>query len=117
MLDAGRRDRRIRIERLTETGRDDFNAPVMDWVLMAQCWAHVREYTGFERNMAEQRQGQASTVFTVLWTAALSSVNPKDRVAYSGRLFDIDAVAERGRREELIIAGRAQVDGDVSNAD
>lgn len=110
MIDAGRRDRRIRIERLTETGRDAFNAPVIAWALVAEVWAHVREYTGFERNMAEQRQGQAATVFTVPWANALADINPKDRVVHAGRTFDIEAAVERGFREELIITGRARAD-------
>lgn len=108
-LAAGRLDRRIRIERFTVT-RDDFNAPSEAWATLTTVWASVRQFTGYERNLADQVQGHAATVFTIRHSSTVADVNPKDRVVYDGRTFNIEAVAEIGRREGLALSCIARVD-------
>ena len=59
-LDAGRRDKRIVIERYVETGRDALNAPIREWASYANPWASV--YYGSGSEQREAAQTSASTI-------------------------------------------------------
>jgi head-tail adaptor len=61
-LSASRRDRRISIERFTETGRNSLNEPIMQWAEFAKLWAAVYFGTGAEQRAAAQTEAtQAAT--------------------------------------------------------
>lgn len=118
---AGRLDRKIDLLRKTVT-QSASGAEVEAWAPMAErLAASYRPVRGDERNEAPQFVAAEQVEFKIRWKAALADLNPKDRLVYpavvqdvspedepgDGRLFDIIAVHELGRRETLqIMASR-----------
>ena len=99
---AGELDRLIVIETPTE-GQDDYSARTLTWATFATVWAKVSPVRGRETVAADRALAQADTVFRVYW---LSGVTTKMRVSYDGQYYDIQHVAEIGRREGLDILAR-----------
>jgi SPP1 family predicted phage head-tail adaptor len=106
-LQAGDLDRRITIERFTET-RDPFNNPVKSWAPLATVWASRADVSDSERLAAQEIGAEITTRFRIRWSRALSDVDPKDRVRFDGRLYDIVGVKEIARREGLEITTAAR---------
>jgi SPP1 family predicted phage head-tail adaptor len=106
---AGRLDRRITIERATET-RDAFNNPVLAWGPLATVWASVEHIRDSERWSAQEVGAAVQMRFQIRYSQAVADVNPKDRLTYEGREFDIVAVKELGRREGLELTAAARAD-------
>lgn len=111
-LAAGNLDRRVTLERYTAV-LDDYGGEVRTWIALATVWARVEQRTGYERSASNQVQAGAVTLFTIRWQQALADLNPKDRILYDGRYWDIESVAELGRRVGFQIAARAATDGDA----
>lgn len=108
-MKAGDLDRRIAIERATET-QDDFGEPIQTWATLATVWASKEDIRDTERFMAQQVGAEVTTRFQIRYSATVASVNPKDRVVYDGRVYDIAGVKEIGRREGLEITAVARAD-------
>ncbi|WP_418885044.1 phage head closure protein [Aurantimonas endophytica] len=108
-MDAGRMDRRITLERFTET-RDAFNEPVQTWAPLATVWASKEDIRDGERWSAQEVGAEVTTRFRVRWSSVVADLNPKDRVQFDGRTYDIVAVKEIGRREGLEITASARAD-------
>lgn len=106
---AGDRGRRIRIERLTVT-RDEWNKPVQSWTEVATVWASWRRATANERLSSGQVGAQVTDIFEGLWSPAVAEVDPKDRLHYAGRLYDVIEATEVGTRESILIRASAIVD-------
>lgn len=121
---AGQLDRRIDLERSTTT-QSPSGAPVESWQPIAsRLAASYRPLKGEERIATPQFVASEQVEFKVRWTAALAGLNPKDRLIYpalmdglspedeatDGRVFDILAVHELGRRERLRITAARQAD-------
>lgn len=104
-LRAGDLDRRILIQR--DAGeRDSFGQPVEDWQNVATVWARVRWLSGNESfsEGGEQRVARQMVEFTVRWRPGLE---PRLRVVWEGRTYDIVDVAEIGRREGVSLRAHA----------
>ena len=106
-LRAGDLDRRITIERYTET-RDPFNNPVKIWQELAIVWAAKTDVSDSERLAAQEVGAEISTRFRIRWSLQVRDIDPKDRVRFEGRLYDIVGVKEIGRREGLEITAVAR---------
>lgn len=106
---AGTMDRRIRIDRATES-RDAFNDVVLAWSTLTTVAASWRPTTANERIAAQEVGGEAEDVFEIRYSAVTSGVNPKDRLIYGGRTYDILAATEIGRREGIRIKAKARTD-------
>ncbi|QDP57384.1 MAG: putative head completion protein [Prokaryotic dsDNA virus sp.] len=110
-MDAGRMDRRITLERFTEVGRDAFNDPIMDWApICPPVWASKEDIRDGERWSAQEVGAEVTTRFQVRWSSAVADFNPKDRVLFGGRVYDVVAAKEIGRREGLEITANARAD-------
>ncbi len=91
---AGKLDRRLRILRQIETGRDGLNQPIIEWGPVARVWAQARPNRGAERFEAQQVTGTAMMTFHIRYRADLTV---KDRIDYDGKVWDINDVRELGR--------------------
>jgi SPP1 family predicted phage head-tail adaptor len=108
-LQAGRMDRRITIQRVTLT-YDALNNPVETWAALATVWASKLEYIGSEAVAAEEVGAQMTTTFRIRWSIKVSTVNPKDRLSFEDRTWNIQNVKEIGRKEGLEIIALARTD-------
>ncbi|TDQ63574.1 SPP1 family predicted phage head-tail adaptor [Maritalea mobilis] len=109
---AGKRDRRIKIQRYT-TEQNGLGEEVKNWSALATVWANVTPISDGERIEAQQVNASISTRFTILHSSTVADVNAKDRIEYpvdSGTYYDIYGVKELGRREGLEITATAPAD-------
>lgn len=106
---AGGLDRRIVIERVSVT-YDEFNAPVEQWSTLATVWASKVDVKDGERFRADAVSSEITTRFRIRYSTTVADVSPRDRISYDGRLYDIVAVKEVGRREGIEITASARND-------
>lgn len=116
-MKAGKLDRRIDVQRKTET-QSGSGAPVETWTNLAErIAASYYPVRGDEKNAAPQFVASQQVDFNIRWTASLASLTPKDRIIYpainddispadeitDAKIYDVIEVAETGRREGLKI--------------
>lgn len=109
-MKAGRLDRRIVLQRSTDA-RDAFNEPVKTWATLATRSASYEPLSDGERFRAGETAANASARFVIRWSAAVSDLNPRDRLTFDGDTWEIVRVKEMGRREGLEITAGARADG------
>ena len=109
-MQAGKIDRRIRLERFTET-RDAFNAPVKVWDLLAIRSASYEPLSDGEKFSASETAANASARFVVRYSAAVADLDPKDRLTFEGVTYEIVRVKQIGRREGIEITAGTRADG------
>ena len=109
-LDAGKLDRKITLQRFTET-RDEYNEPVQLWATLATRSASYEPMSDGERFRAGETAANASARFVIRWSSAVATLNPKDRLQYEGETWQIMHVKEIGRREGLEITAGTRADG------
>jgi len=99
---AGELDRSIVIDDLTDA-KDDYGGKTETWAPFATVWAKVTPLRGGEYQAAAQIGAQVDTVFRIRW---LAGVTRRMRINYDGQVYDIQHIAELGRREGLAIMAR-----------
>lgn len=109
-LAAGKLDRKIILQRFTET-RDSYNEPVKTWATLATRSASYEPISDGERFRASETAANASARFVIRYSATVADLNPKDRLTYNGDTYEIVHVKELGRREGLEITANARADG------
>jgi head-tail adaptor len=110
---AGRLDRRVTIQRKTETPSAS-GQPIESWAnLSARRWASYSPLGGDERFADPQYAGKQQVEWGIRWSADVAGLRPLDRIVYPAlegsplpepdhsAIFDIVAVHEIGRREGL----------------
>jgi SPP1 family predicted phage head-tail adaptor len=102
-LNAGRLDRRITIE-IKTVAQDEFGQPVETWTTLATVWAHKRDIRASEKFRAQQEIAEEAAVFEIRWR---SGIDAGDRLVHDGKTYDIEGVAEIGRREGLELMATA----------
>lgn len=100
MTQAGRRIRRITIERAAIT-TNDYNEEIPTWASHCEAFADVLFGSGQERREAAQERGSQSATFIVPWTPTLATVTIKDRISFDGAAWDIQGVAPIGLSREI----------------
>lgn len=108
-LAAGKLDRRIRLERAVVT-TNDFGEEVQSWIHLAEVWASRRRASARETLAAAEVSAEVTDVFEIRYAAAWSDINPKDRLIFEDRVYDIAMVDEIGRREGLRIGASARAE-------
>ena len=108
-MDAGNLNRRIAIKRATTT-LDGFNEPVNTWATIATVWASMTPVNDAERTRAGETLAQMQCRFVVRYSSITGTVDPRDRLAFDGRDFDINGVKETSRRELLEITATARAE-------
>lgn len=104
MEPAGKRDRRIRIQRAAlVTGADGVETE--SWSDLVQAYAMVMWGKGAERREAGAQGAAITATFRVLTSTTLRTLTERDRIVDpAGRVWNITSVAEMGRAELDITA-------------
>lgn len=108
LLQKGRLDRRVTIERPT-TGKDAQQNDVDSWSAHATRWASVRPAPGTERFASAETAAEAPMRFVFMYE--LDLVRVTDRLLHEdGRRYYAASVTEIGRREgwEVLAAARGE---------
>mgnify|MGYP003589181895 CR=1 FL=1 len=95
-MKAGKMDRRIAVERLSDTVVNEYGTPTYGWAVLHSCWAQL-----VTRNTQDALTGEVEAVaFRIRFVAGLQST---DRVSFDGRAYEIREIApwERGGILEL----------------
>lgn len=98
----GRRDRQITLQRFTESA-DWSGEKVKTWADLATVWAHRKTQSGKEALQANQPATEQTVVFNIRYYA----LTTLDRVLYEGKIYDITALNEVGRRKEVELICKA----------
>ena len=81
------------------TIQDNYGEEIKTWTTIAAVWAERKELRGEERWQALQTVAKIEAIYRIRWMAGLT---PVDRlIDTDGRVYDIQAVLEIGRREGL----------------
>ena len=96
---AGRLDRLVVIEELTET-QDSQGEPQDTWAAWATVWAEVRDVSGREYFQAQAVQSSVDTIFRIRHIANLTH---KMRILSGGVYYNIKGIAEIGRSQSIEI--------------
>jgi SPP1 family predicted phage head-tail adaptor len=106
---AGEMDRRITILRAA-TATDGFNNPVPVWPPLMTVWAKWRAATANERLAQQEVGAEIEDVFEIRWSTLAGTVNPKDRLRFGDREYDIVEATEIPRRKGVRIKAVARPD-------
>jgi SPP1 family predicted phage head-tail adaptor len=107
---AGELDRRITIRRVAVT-YNAFNEAVESWFDHATVWAQVTAVSAAEAVRAQEIGAEISLRFTLRWSAMAADIDPRDRILFDGREYNITAVRDVGRRAWREIEAVARSDG------
>lgn len=108
LLEAGRLDRWVTIERATTT-KNRLNEDVQTWDTHAERWASCKPAPGTERFQSAETAAHAPMRFVFRWEDDL--VDVEDRILHDdGRRYPVVSVNEIGRREgwEVLTEGRGE---------
>ena len=108
-MDAGELDRRITLQRLSETD-DGFGTVASSWSTLATVWAKLMPVLGQEKLQALETTGTARRKFKIRKSSDVADLSAKDRLVYGGDNHDIWDVSELGR-EFLVIDAMVRNDG------
>lgn len=108
-MQAGRLADRIAIRRAT-VASNGFNEPVETWATLTTVWASAAPVMDGERWQAGQTIAQQSYRFTIRWSSVVANVNPRDRILFRGREYDIAGVKDTVRNtwREITATARAE---------
>lgn len=106
---AGKLDRRVTFQRASRVD-DGFTNVASEWTDLAETWAQVTPISDGERWLAGEIGANVTHRFVVRWQTNLIDLNPKDRIAYDGRFYDISATKEIGRRQGIEVTASARAD-------
>lgn len=112
MTGAGHLDRRITIQRATTT-LNGFNEPVETWSDLTTVWAKRTDASATESYRAQEVGAQISARFRVRYSSLIADVNPRDRIVFDGRLYNITRVSEpegtRNQWRDIEAAARGDI--------
>lgn len=94
---AGRMDRRAALQSRT-LAKNIYNEDAATFATFATVWAEKTELTGLEQMQAQQLSAVVSLRFRIYWR---SDVNAACRIIVDGVTYQIEYVAELGRRRFL----------------
>lgn len=109
-MDAGRLDRRVSLLRASTLSTNDFNEAVTTWRVLASVAANVVPVSDGERIRAGETLSSMMSRFTIRYSSTVADLDPRDRISYDGRQYDIRGVKEVGRREFLEITAAARAE-------
>lgn len=103
MLNIGSMDRRITIERETETVKPS-GSVVKAWAPVATVWAEVLQQSASEFFTGYGEAETGTVIFRVRYRPGITTT---DRVSYDGTAYGIREIKELGRRDALELRGEA----------
>ena len=108
-MQSGKLDRSVIIERAA-AARDDFNNEVVTWHPLIKRRASWRPATAREQLASQENGASVEAVFEIRWSTMASTINPKDRLRFNDRIYDIAEATEMGRRKSIRIKATARSD-------
>lgn len=107
MLGAGKRDKRITIEKATDTQDETTGAATITWSEFWKCWAAINTIGGTEKVRADQVEAGLTHKITILYK---SGITPKMRVDYKGRKLGIESIVNTDEANvELVLNCKEKV--------
>ena len=103
---AGKLDRWITIEEFSAV-QDAFGQETETWTEFATVWPEKVDVKARERFTAQQEIADETTRFRMRW---LTGITPKMRIVHDGKTYDIEGIAELGRRVGMEITATARAD-------
>ncbi|GGA77979.1 hypothetical protein GCM10011491_01440 [Brucella endophytica] len=103
MLNIGKLDRRITIERETEIVKPS-GSVVKVWTPLATVWAEVLQQTASEFFTGYGEAETSTVIFRVRYRPGITTA---DRVSFNGTAYGIKEIKELGRRDALELRGEA----------
>lgn len=112
---SGPRNRRIKIERRTYT-LDAFGGEVVTWVEVENgWWASSQPAKDSEVFRNSEATATITHRFQMLWSAtAWTQIDPTCRITFDGKIYDIVAVKEIGRRDGIELSATARAEGSLA---
>lgn len=101
MINIGNMDRRITIERQTETVKPSGDV-VKAWTTVAVVWAEIIQQTATEFFTGYGEAETGSIIFRVRYRPGITTA---DRVTYNGSAYGLKEIKELGRFEALELRG------------
>ena len=101
MLNIGNMDRRITIERETETVKPSGDV-VKAWQTVALVWAEVLQQSATEFFTGYGEAETGTMIFRVRYRPGITTA---DRVTYNGQTYGLKEINELGRYEALELRG------------
>jgi SPP1 family predicted phage head-tail adaptor len=108
---AGKRDRRILILRAT-TSPDAYNEPIETWSTLVSLWAEYKPLSDGERYRAGEMNASIMARFSILHATVNRTIDPRDRIQFDGRTWDITGVKAVDRNNGIEISATARADAD-----
>jgi SPP1 family predicted phage head-tail adaptor len=108
-MNAGDLDRRITILRRSGSA-NAFNEASDTWATLATVWANAAPVSDGERMRAGETLAQMQVRFTVRFSSTTSTVDPRDRLTFDGRTFDINGTKLVGRNAYIEITATARAE-------
>lgn len=103
-LGSGARDRQVTIQQGADS-KGGSNFPVETWTDLAVVWAAKKEVRGLERFVADQVSAPFDAKWEIPYVASMDpdliDVPKTRRLVVKGRVHDIVAAAEIGRRQAI----------------
>lgn len=93
MTGAGSLDRRVTFQRAT-VAANGFNEPVETWAELTTVYTYRRDASAAEAYRAQEVGADISSRFKVRYSELLADLNPRDRLIWAGRIYNITAVRE-----------------------
>jgi SPP1 family predicted phage head-tail adaptor len=94
MTGSGEMNRRVTLERAT-VERNAFNEEIETWSTLATVWAERHDVSAAESFRAQEVGSQLTARFVIRYSATVAGLNPRDRLLYGGRVFNITGVREK----------------------
>jgi SPP1 family predicted phage head-tail adaptor len=109
MSGSGDMSRRVTLQRATVT-RNEFNEEIETWATLAIIWARRDDVSAAESFRAQEVGAQLTTRFRIRYSATVATLNPRDRLIYAGKLYNITGVREKQRKRLLEVDCVARTD-------
>lgn len=101
MINIGKMDRRINIERPTETVKPS-GSVVKEWNSVATVWAEVLQQTSTEFFTGFGEAETGTMIFRVRYRPGITTA---DRVTFDGKSYGLKEIKEFGRQDALELRG------------
>lgn len=100
----GKSDRRIIVERATHT-TNNYGERVESWATLTTVWAELmRNGIGMrEKITGDQDMPSQQVRFKIRSSAVSRGIKADDRVSYDSNYYNIQGIAEIGRRDQLVL--------------
>ncbi|MGE4339153.1 MAG: phage head closure protein [Pigmentiphaga sp.] len=102
----------ISLFRAVEGEPNSFNEANQQWRCFATVSAAVKPISDGERWRAAQVAADITTRFRIRYSKQVADLDPRDRIRFDGREYDIIGVKEIGRRQGLEITACARGERD-----